>query len=194
MGVLHPRARSRLITSNPEMRATPISSITRLQGSESHEGTAPVLTVLSAVAACPAALSSAMMPRDRAGVVLNEQNASHGRRSVCPGVGIGLQIYGTRSQTPIHREAIHVSFGHQRPSTRRLRTRLTSTSAPVTASACVTASAPMTASAYVAAPIVHFISSEIVNSIEPFLTHHGHRHGSVLRLYSRDEHRNGLSM
>jgi hypothetical protein len=37
----------------------------------------------------------------------------------------------------------------------------------VAASAEVTASADVTASIYVAAPIMHFISSEMINLIEP---------------------------
>jgi hypothetical protein len=46
-------------------------------------------------------------------------------------------------------------------------TRLASTSAGVAASAHVTAAADVTDSIDVAAPIMHFISSEMVDLIEP---------------------------
>src|ERR1022692_1658544 len=66
MGVLQPRARNLLITSNPDMSGKPMSRMTRLQGSESIRNRA-VSPSLAQSAACPAALSSAMIPRERAG-------------------------------------------------------------------------------------------------------------------------------
>src|SRR5882672_4566534 len=66
MGVLQPRARNLLITSNPDMPGNPMSRMTRLQGSESTRNRA-VSPSLAQSAACPAALRSAIIPRDRAG-------------------------------------------------------------------------------------------------------------------------------
>src|SRR5260370_29720567 len=66
MGVLQPRARNLLITSNPDMPGNPMSRMTKLQGSESTRNRA-VSPSLALSAACPEALRSAMIPRERAG-------------------------------------------------------------------------------------------------------------------------------
>src|SRR6202011_1009121 len=66
MGVLQPRDRSLLSTSNPDMSGKPISSMTRLQGSVSVRKRA-VSPSFALSAAWPAALRSAMIPLDSAG-------------------------------------------------------------------------------------------------------------------------------
>src|ERR1700693_490772 len=66
MGVLQPRARSLLITSNPDMRGNPMSRMIRPQGSDSARNRA-VSPSLAQSAAWPAPLRSAMIPREIAG-------------------------------------------------------------------------------------------------------------------------------
>src|SRR5579863_2452198 len=66
MGVLQPRARSLLITSNPDMRGKPMSRMIRQQGSDSTRKSA-VSPSLAQSAAWPVPLRSAMIPRESAG-------------------------------------------------------------------------------------------------------------------------------